>query len=945
MTDAFVSYSRKDKAFTRKLVSGLQQSGKSIWIDWENIPLTADWMKEIEAGIEAADNFIFIITPDSVKSEVCLREIQYADKHNKRFVPILHKELEDTEQNRNLHPSISSHNWIFFRDEDPFEEAERSLISILETDLDYVKAHTRLLTRAVEWDNKGRDNSFLLRGNELQEALVTIERGATREPEITRLQEEYISSSQAAERLRRTIRILMGVVTIAFVSAVVAAGVAIWQFTEAERQREIVQELSLAANSRVALLNDNRDLAISLIMNLFEEEVGNAEVRIESEFALANAAYSPGTTLVYDGHRESLDGYLAEILAADPEATAEIAVSAVAVSPDGQLVLSGDTAGQLQLWERETGTLIRTFEETEMGRINNIVFAPDPGQNIAVSVSVDGIARVWDTETGQELRRFEQHGDNIQAVTFSTDGQWVVTGGDDLRVYVWDVNTAELVNAFVTVNGPVVDLDYHPHANIVLIMALNTPPTLWNVDTNGSRAFSSYLPSLDNLRDGAAVFNSDGTRVLSSSAVEMRYWNLETGELIFEMTGHGSNINDIAIGPNDEFAISSAWRENSIRMWDMRTGVELALFNGHDGVMERVDITPSGLYALSASADKTLRVWELTNGALIRIYDDGPTDDIFDVDYHPSGESVVTVGVDPIIYHIDLTTGEILDRLEGEFTERVWTVQFDPSGEHVFAGGNEGFVVMWNIETGAVRRFTGHEDDVTTLDISPDGSLLLTGSNDRTVRLWDIATGDPIGEPFTFGDSLRSVVFSPDAMADMFVVGAGSQILLYDRAEGTLIREFVGHTNRVNTLAFNTDATRLASGGGDGSVRIWNVNTGDSIHVMRGHQSQVRSVQFGQNDRRILSSSADTTLRLWDVRTGLEVRRFEGHADWVNQAVLSPDGRRAVSGAWDETLRTWFIHDVRSLAGWTRENRYVRDLTCEESRIYLLQNAAACEAP
>lgn len=921
MTDAFISYSRKDKTFTRKLVDSLQENGKSVWVDWENIPLTADWMQEIEAGIEEADNFVFIITPDSVKSEICLREIQYADKHNKRFVPILHKELEDTEQNRNLHPSISSHNWIFFRDEqDRFDEAKASLIRILETDLEYVKAHTRLLTRAVEWDNRGRDNSFLLRGNELQEAIETAKRGEIREPEITRLQSEYIALSQQAERLRRTLRILTGVVTVAFVTAVVAAGVAFWQFNEAERQREIVQELSLAANSRVALLNDNRDLAISLITSAFDENADDNEVRREAEFALANAAYSPGTSLLFDRH--------------------DAQITAVAVSADDRHVLSGDSDGILRFWRREDGEVILTFSADESGPINNIVFPENSRLHIAAVVSDDGIARVWDVRSGQEVSRFEAHTERIEAITFSPDGRTLVTGGDDAIAYAWDAQTGELISEYDRLNGPVVDLDFHPNANIILIMALETAPTLWDFGRNGSRSFSNYLPIGDNLEVGAGVFNSDGTAVLTSFGLDMVYWNIESGELLETFTGHGSYINDIAIDPDDNFAITSAWRENSIRIWDLSRGLQETLFNGHDGVVHRVVVSFDGRHAISASDDETLRVWDLTSGALIRTYDEGPTNDIYGVDYHPNGESVIVAGQYANIYRIELETGDVINQYEG-LTERVWTVQYSPDGNFIFAGGDEAVVNMWNANTGEiVHTFRGHTDNVTTLDVSSDGRLLLTGSNDATVGIWDIETGNLIGSLIQFEGALRSVVFSPDNRE--FVAGAGTLIRLSDVETRGIIRDFVGHTNRVNTLAFSGNGQRLASGGGDGSVRLWNVNTGEVIHVMRGHQGQVRSVEFGQQDRRILSSSADATLRLWDTRTGLEVRRFEGHEEWVNQAVLSPDDRRAVSGAWDETIRTWFIHDVRNLVSWTKENRYVRELTCEESRIYLLETASQC---
>jgi len=92
---------------------------------------------------------------------------------------------------------------------------------------------------------------------------------------------------------------------------------------------------------------------------------------------------------------------------------------------------------------------------------------------------------------------------------------------------------------------------------------------------------------------------------------------------------------------------------------------------------------------------------------------------------------------------------------------------------------------------------------------------------------------------------------------------------------------------------------------------------------------------FNPDDQTILSSSADATIRLWSVN-GLELRIFRGHDTWVNQASFSPDGKFAVSGSWDDTIKIWHIHSVEELIEWTNANRYVRALTCNEERIYLL---------
>src|SRR3990172_1800925 len=145
MSDIFISYSRKDKEFVKRVHAALETINRDVWVDWENIPLTADWLEEICAGIESANAFAYVITPDSVRSEVCSLELMHAIEHNKRLVPILRRELIEEADRAALHPSISSHNWIFFNeDNDPsFDTAFKALQVALDTDLEHLQVHTR----------------------------------------------------------------------------------------------------------------------------------------------------------------------------------------------------------------------------------------------------------------------------------------------------------------------------------------------------------------------------------------------------------------------------------------------------------------------------------------------------------------------------------------------------------------------------------------------------------------------------------------------------------------------------------------------------------------------------------------------------------------------------------------------------------------------------------
>jgi len=165
-------------------------------------------MQAIYGAIEAADTFIFVLTPDSVASVPCSHEIAHAAAHNKRMVPIVARDVRaDT-----VPEPLAKLNWIFFRDSDDFEKATDTLISALDTDLKWVHAHTRLLTRAIEWNANGKNNSFVLRGDDLRSAERWLaDASLQKERQPTALQTEYIIASRKAAARRQ--RITLGAVT------------------------------------------------------------------------------------------------------------------------------------------------------------------------------------------------------------------------------------------------------------------------------------------------------------------------------------------------------------------------------------------------------------------------------------------------------------------------------------------------------------------------------------------------------------------------------------------------------------------------------------------------------------------------------------------------------------------------------------------------------------
>src|SRR5215510_721801 len=236
-SDIFISYRRADVEFTKQFCKSLKDTGRELWVDWEDIqPGVEGFTDEIQRGIEGADAFICILSPSYLESEYCLMELKQALKLKKRVIPVVLKKFEPAPPPE----GIGHINWVYFTphagQENTFEQAMPKVIEALETDYEYVRDHTRWLLRAIDWDKGERNKSYLLKDAEIEKAEHWQFVAINKNPAPTELQGEYILTSRTYQRQQlRRIMTVIGVLLGFSVLATIFAG---FQWNNAYRSEQ-----------------------------------------------------------------------------------------------------------------------------------------------------------------------------------------------------------------------------------------------------------------------------------------------------------------------------------------------------------------------------------------------------------------------------------------------------------------------------------------------------------------------------------------------------------------------------------------------------------------------------------------------------------------------------------------------------------------------------------
>ncbi|MDX1377350.1 MAG: TIR domain-containing protein [Anaerolineales bacterium] len=943
-----ISYSRKDKDFVKQLYDGLVERGfppgkDSIWVDWEGIPLSADWMAEITKGIESANAFIFVISPDSIASEVCQREIEIAAAANKRFIPILYREPG---KDAKLHEKISSHNWIFIKDEEELEKNLPALVDAINTDLDWLAKHTRFFSRASEWDDKGRNESYLVRGRDLQDAEAFISEGATgKDPAPTSLHVEYVKAAQNyAATIRRRNQIIAVVVGIALLGlsifaliqrsdAIANYEVAVTQEAiakdneqaaraaeaEAQKQREVAEakEAEARQKERVANANvlaaeainqRNSDTQLSLMLALLsiQETELDGVILVESKSALFTSLNSPNVIHTWDN-----DGAL---------------VWAVAIDSASRYVAVGDIDGDVHIYDAESYELVRRikFEES----INALDFSPDGSR---IGVATDVTASIWDVESGDEIFQLAGHDEYwVADIEFSPDGSLIATGGGDWNVRLWNADTGSLRTFLPGHEDSVTSVAFNSDGTRLVSGSDDDTAVLWDIES--ASFLNRFRPDGFDTEGNHIVsvaFDPWDSRIITGGYQTVVVWDADDSEEVFRLRGNQAEVYAVDFSPD---GLSMLTASSGVKIWDRFYGTERYNLSSHHGEVTSAVFSEDGNYMLTGSWDNTSKLWS----ANLKIETLRLTqhDDLnLDADYSADGKWIVTTDGSGFVFVHDSETGDVIYAFEPAVDEWINAASFNPqNNQQLVTGDDTGQLQFWELgNTEPVWSVTAHDGFVYSAEFSPDGEFVLTSGSDGAVLLWDADTGELLREFFVEGTA-QDAQFSPDGgrivTADEANIGQ-----VWNTDTGELIMNLEGHTDYVLTVAYSHDGRYIYTGGYDNTIRKWDAETGVSLLTLTGHTGRVFDIDVSPDDSLLVSGSADTTVKVWDAETGKEIFNYLGNNEDTRSVAFRPDGKRVLTASADNTSKEFTI-DLDEILQIAQEYE-LRDLTEEECLRYL----------
>ena len=481
----------------------------------------------------------------------------------------------------------------------------------------------------------------------------------------------------------------------------------------------------------------------------------------------------------------------------------------VAYSPDGNTIVSGGWDGMLHRWDAATGEPLKSFEiytgvlhftRGHGGAITHTTYSPD-GKTIATA-GADGTMQWWDAHIGDNIKTFTEYISGSRSITYSPDEKIIaVTAGG--KVNLWNASGRHLKTLKGHKEGYVAGITFSPDGDILVTGSSDKTARLWNVHTGENiEILTGHTGIVYN-----AIFSPDGDSFITRGGNTMRMWNANTREHLKTFEGDVYGCRWFKYSPDGK--IIATRFNDTVRLLDAHTRETKKVLIGHTGRIATAVFSPNGDTVVTYAKDDTFRLWDAHTGENIKTLN--ITGKPITVVYSPDGDPLAITTNKETVSLWNVETEQLLKTFEGHKIEiigsltrslgkknertrggppsHVHTVRYSPNGGTLATVRNNGTVQLWDVDKGGRigKLIKPSKDDPVNawIEYSPDGRTLVTtqiGNLGGTPRLWDAATGK-------------------------------------------YLKTLKGHTNCGNSFEFSSDSKIITTGHDDGTFILWDIPT------------------------------------------------------------------------------------------------------------------------